>query len=264
MLLLTINIVYTFSVVNNCLLIIIDSIPLHVYKCSMKNEAQHARKGRLVAYGRVSTDDQSSEMQRAAFLKAGVHPDNIHIDDGVSGIAKKRRGLALAFLDLRPGDTLVVWKIDRLGRDLRQLIDHAEAVKKSGADLKSLTEPIDTSHPMGKAFFFLIGVFAQLERDLIAERTRAGMANAKAKGVRFGAKPRITELHWQWIEWHIRNGDSAESVARRYGVSASIIRKQWDGGGGLLRLRALGPMPKPKQRDPGKVKPARKRKPSKP
>lgn len=230
----------------------------------MKNEATQQRKGRLVAYGRVSTDDQSADMQIAAFKKAGVHDDNIHIDDGVSGVATKRRGLALAFLDLRPGDTLVVWKIDRLGRDLRQLIDHAEAIKKSGADLKSLTEPIDTSHPMGKAFFFLIGVFAQLERDLIAERTRAGMANAKAKGVLFGAKPRITDKHWQWIEYHLRNGESAEGVARRYKISASIIRKRWLDEGGLLRVRALGKMPKPRGPDMGIVKPAPKRKKHKP
>lgn len=226
----------------------------------MRNAPPKPVNGRLVAYGRVSTDDQSAEMQIAAFRKAGVLDDNIHIDDGVSGVAEKRRGLAMAFLDLRAGDTLVVWKIDRLGRDLRQLIDHAEAIKRAGADLKSLTEPIDTSHPMGKAFFFLIGVFAQLERDLIAERTKAGMLSAKERGVRFGAKPRITDRHWQWIEWHIRAGYTAEAVAGLYGISAAIIRKQWDGSGGLMRLRALGKMPKPKQRDPGPVPPGPKRK----
>lgn len=229
----------------------------------MKNAAStQPRKGRLVAYGRVSTEDQSADMQVQAFLKAGVHPDNIHLDEGVSGVAEKRRGLALAFLDLRAGDTLVVWKIDRLGRDLKQLIQHAEAVRRAGADLKSLTEPIDTSHPMGKAFFHLIGVFAQLERDLIAERTRTGMANAKAKGVRFGAKPRVTDAHWQWIEYWMRAGEHVNEVAKRYSVSASLIRKRWLANGGIKRVRALGKMPKPRGAEPPAVKsrPKRKRK----
>lgn len=204
--------------------------------------------GRLIGYGRVSTDDQSPDMQIAALLKAGVHPDNIHIDHGVSGVQFRRPKLSLAFLDLRPGDTLLVWKIDRLGRDLHQLIRHAEAVREAGADLRSITEPIDTSHPMGKAFFHLIGVFAQLERDLIAERTREGMRRAQERGVRVGPKPRLSESDWADVERQVRAGGHISDIAKQYKVSSSLVRKHCIAIGGVKRLRALGPATKPKSK----------------
>lgn len=204
--------------------------------------------GRLIGYGRVSTTDQDPIMQERELLKHGVHPDNLHIDRGVSGTKAKRRSLSLAFLDLRPGDTLVVWKVDRLGRDLSQLIKHAEAIKEAGADFRSLTEPIDTSTPMGKAFFHLIGSFAQLERDMTSERTRTRMQQLKAEGRQLGAKPKLDESKWAEVAIALRNGEEVEPVAKRFRVSPSLVRKHFQAEGGIKRLRALGPVSVPSKK----------------
>ena len=215
---------------------------LHMKRAKVHEDASKP-VGRLIGYGRVSTNDQNPDMQMQALLKAGVHPDNLHIDAGVSGIKAKRRALGLAFLDLREGDTLLVWKIDRLGRDLPQLIRHVEMIRDAGAQLKSITEPIDTSTPMGKAFFYIIGVIAQLERDLISERTRAGVKRAQERGQRFGAAPKLDDTQWMEIERLLRAGGEVEPAAARFKVSASLVRKHFQEIGGIRRLRALGPMP---------------------
>lgn len=214
-----------------------------------------ASAGRLIGYGRVSTLDQSPDLQRQALLKAGVHPDNLHIDEGWSGTIAKRPGLSLAMLDVREGDTLVVWKLDRLGRDMAQLIRNAEHLQEVGVGLRSLTEPIDTSHPMGRAFFFIIGVFAQLERDLISERTAAGIAAAKARGKRFGRAPKLTRKEWLAIERAIRNGARTDDLAKEYGISLSLLAKRV----AVRKLRALGPLPKASPKAQGSRKLKRKR-----
>jgi DNA invertase Pin-like site-specific DNA recombinase len=195
---------------------------------------------RLIGYGRVSTNDQNPEMQRLALLNAGVLPDNLHIDDGVSGTKAKRRALSLAFLDLREGDTLLVWKLDRLGRNLLQLIRHAEMIRDVGANLKSLTEPIDTTSPMGKAFFHMIGVFAELERDMISMRTSTRMQQLKAEGKILGRAPKLDEARWAQVEIELRNGGDVEAVAKANKISPSLIHKHFADQGGIRALRALG------------------------
>lgn len=199
--------------------------------------------GRMIGYGRVSTNDQNPDMQREALLRAGVHPDNLHIDTGVSGSKAKRRALGLAYLDLRPGDTLLVWKLDRLGRSLAQIMWHFEQIEAAGAELRSLTEPLDRKTPMGKAFAHIMAVVGELERDLIAERTKAGVARAQERGQRFGAKPKLDDLQWLEIERLLRAGGDVETVADKFDVSASLVNKHFQEVGGIRRLRALGPMP---------------------
>lgn len=204
---------------------------------------------RLIGYGRVSTNDQNPELQRQALLRAGVHPDNLHIDEGVSGAKAKRRALSLAFLDLRPGDTLIVWKLDRLGRDLSQLIAHAQKIKDEGAHFKSLTENIDTTTPSGMFFFHMIAAMAQWERAMISERTKAGMAVAKASGKVLGRAPKWTKVLADKVRADITTGDTIERIAKRYKISESLIRKKLPRGQ-ISKLRKVGARPttKPKRK----------------
>lgn len=194
---------------------------------------------RLIGYGRVSTNDQNPALQREALLRAGVFEDNLHIDEGWSGASTKRPKLSLAFKDLRPGDTLVVWKLDRLGRDLSQLIAHAKQIKECGAHFRSLTENIDTTTPSGMFFFHMIAAMAEWERAMIAERTKAGMAEAKRRGVKMGRAVVMTKDLKSKVREDIKAGDGVDSIAKRYKISVSLIRKHFKKAD-LKRLRAAG------------------------
>ena len=139
-------------------------------------------------YARVSTDDQKADLQHAALKKAGT--TKIYTDDGLSGATTKRPALLRCLKVLKRGDTLTVWKLDRLGRSLRDLIAMLDDLKHRGVKFHSLTEAIDTETPTGRAMWQMIGVLAELERSLITERTKAGVAAARARGVKFGRKPK--------------------------------------------------------------------------
>lgn len=152
--------------------------------------AHDTQQGRLVGYARVSTEDQDLAMQTKALLAAGVHPDNLHTDKA-SALAKKRPGLDLALKDCVAGDTLVVWKLDRFGRSVLDLLTRIKDLQARGVAFRSLTDNIDTSTPVGNLILVLLSAVAQFERDLIAERTKAGIAQRKAEGVKFGAKQLI-------------------------------------------------------------------------
>ena len=141
-------------------------------------------------YARASTDDQNTALQRAALKRAGCK--TIFTDEGLSGATVKRPALTRCLKDLRPGDTLIVWKLDRLGRNLRDLITLLDALRTQGIKFRSLTEHIDTETAAGRAMWQMIGVLAELERSLITERTRAGVQAAKQRGVQFGPKPKLT------------------------------------------------------------------------
>src|SRR5208337_1891874 len=132
-------------------------------------------------YARVSTDDQTPALQLAALKKAGCK--TIFKDDGLSGATTKRPALLRCLKKLEHGDTLTVWKLDRLGRSLRDLITMLDDLKKRGVKFRSLTEAIDTNTPTGRAIWQMIGVLAELERSLIGERTRAGVKAAQRGGV---------------------------------------------------------------------------------
>lgn len=143
-----------------------------------------------IGYARVSTDDQNLHLQLDA-LKAGGC-DAIFEDRGVSGALAERGGLAKAIAAVGEGDVLVVWRLDRLGRSLAFLIELIEELGRSGAGFQSLTDGIDTTTANGRLIFHIMGALAEFERALIGERTKAGMAAAKRRGVRIGRPRKLT------------------------------------------------------------------------
>ena len=143
----------------------------------------------LIGYARVSTNEQHLDLQRDALLKAGVKPKDLYTDK-ITGTKAERPGLAQALSHLRPGDTLVVWRLDRLGRSLKHLIETVTALHAQQIAFKSITEHIDTSTATGQLVFHLFGALAEFERNLIKERTMAGLQAARARGRR-GGRPRL-------------------------------------------------------------------------
>jgi DNA invertase Pin-like site-specific DNA recombinase len=144
----------------------------------------------LVGYVRVSTADdrQNTDLQRDALHQAGVDERNIY-EDRTSGSIDNRSGLAGCLAFVRPGDILVVWKLDRLGRSLQHLLAIVETLRNKNVGLMSLTETINTTSSMGEFIFHIFGALAQYERSLIQERVKAGLAAAKRRG-RVGGRPR--------------------------------------------------------------------------
>lgn len=140
----------------------------------------------LVGYARVSTQDQNLDLQRDALDKAGCEKI---FTDVVSGAQAERVGLNEALAYCREGDTLVVWKLDRLGRSLQHLIEAVQELHKRGIGFKSLQESIDTTTSGGKLIFHVFGALAEFERDIIRDRTMAGLASARSRG-RLGGRPR--------------------------------------------------------------------------
>lgn len=132
-----------------------------------------------IGYVRVSTNDQNTDLQRNALNCAGCE---LIFEDKISGTKAERPGLKKLLRTLSEGDTLVVWKLDRLGRSMRHLVVLVEELRERGINFRSLTDSIDTSTPMGRFFFHIMGALAEMERELIVERTRAGLAAARAKG----------------------------------------------------------------------------------
>ena len=140
-----------------------------------------------IGYARVSTIDQSLDLQNDGLKKAGC--EKIFTDHGVSGAKTERPGLDKALDQIRKGDTLVIWKLDRLGRSLSHLLSIIEGLKKKGAHFASIQDAFDTSTASGKMVFSVIGAMAEYERNLTRERTKAGLASARARG-RKGGRPR--------------------------------------------------------------------------
>lgn len=145
----------------------------------------------LIGYCRVSTEDQNLDLQRDALAAAGC--ERI-FEDKLSGARDDRPGLTEALSHLRQGDCLIVWKLDRLGRSLRSLIDFVGELRDRGIDFRTLhgTTQIDTSTAQGRFFFHVMAALAEMERDLIRERTNAGLAAARARGRNGGRPVKIT------------------------------------------------------------------------
>jgi DNA invertase Pin-like site-specific DNA recombinase len=139
-----------------------------------------------IGYIRVSKQEQNEALQRDALKEAGCEK---YFSDTMTGSTFERRGLEDLLAFARSGDTVIVWKLDRLGRSLKDLIETLNLLKSRGVDFISLTESIDTTTPGGKLIFHLMGALAEFERDLIRERTNAGLAAARARGRR-GGRPR--------------------------------------------------------------------------
>src|SRR5713226_7537056 len=147
----------------------------------------------FIGYARVSTTDQTLDLQQDALEKTGCTQI---FTDTISGASPERPGLTKALQFLREGDTLVVWRLDRLGRSLRHLIDTIAALQQRHIGLKSITESIDTTTSGGKLIFHVFGALAEFERDIIRERTQAGLQAARARG-RIGGRPKAQMLNTQ-------------------------------------------------------------------
>jgi DNA invertase Pin-like site-specific DNA recombinase len=144
---------------------------------------------RRIGYVRVSKEDQRLSLQLDALHAARC--DVIYMDHGVSGMKARRPEFDKAIDGLRRGDTIVVWKLDRMGRSLRHLVDVMQLIEGRGAHFECITDAIDTSTAMGKFFFHVMAALAELERELISERTRAGLEAARARGKRLGRPKKI-------------------------------------------------------------------------
>jgi DNA invertase Pin-like site-specific DNA recombinase len=144
----------------------------------------------LIGYARVSTDDQTLDLQLDALTATGCAPRRIYTDTA-SGAKSDRPGLAKALEVLREGDTLVVWRLDRLGRTLPHLLQLVEELKTRSIGFRSLTESIDTTTPSGELIFHIFGALAQFERNLIRERTVAGLKAARARGRKGGGRYKL-------------------------------------------------------------------------
>jgi DNA invertase Pin-like site-specific DNA recombinase len=143
----------------------------------------------FIGYARVSMQDQNLDLQKDALKKAGC--EKIYVDT-MTGEANNRPGLEQAFEMLREGDTLVVWRLDRLGRSLQHLIELVQELSHRQVGFKSLQESIDTTSPSGKLVFHIFGALAEFERNLCVERTKAGLAAARARG-RLGGRPKVLD-----------------------------------------------------------------------
>ena len=175
----------------------------------------------LIGYARVSTHDQTLNLQLAALHQAGCTKI---FQDTASGSTIERKGLDEALAFARPGDTLVVWRLDRLGRSLKHLIETITALDEQGIGFRSVQENIDTTSSGGKLIFHIFGSLAEFERDLIRERTQAGLAAARARG-RVGGRPRALDAKKAAIaqDLYKRKTHSVVEICRTLGISRATF-----------------------------------------
>jgi len=178
----------------------------------------------LIGYMRVSSvdDRQSVDLQRDALITAGVDERHLHRDKA-SGTRDDRPGLKACLAYMKRGDTLVVWKLDRLGRSLPHLLTIITDLKDRGIAFRSLTEQMDTTTPHGELLFSLFGALAQYERALIRERVMAGLGAAKRRGRHGGRPPSINAEDLEKITKALNAGDSKASVCRSFKVPRSTL-----------------------------------------
>ncbi len=177
----------------------------------------------IIGYARVSTADQTADLQHDALAQAGC--ERLYTETA-SGADSGRPELARMLEQLRPGDSVVVWKLDRLGRSLRHLLEIGADLSAKGVELRSLTEGIDTSTPGGKLIFSIFGALAEFERDLIRERTIAGMQAAKKRGTHVGRPLALTGSQEQTAKAALAAGQTPAEVARSLGVSRTTLYRR--------------------------------------
>ena len=173
-----------------------------------------------IGYARVSTQDQRLDVQHEALTRSGC--DKV-FDDTMSGKATDRPGLLKALDILRKGDTLVVWKLDRLGRSVKQLVDLVSGFEEEGINFMSLTDSIDTSTAAGRFFFHVMASLAEMERELTVERTRAGLETARARGRIGGRKRVMTDGKLEAARKLLASGLPPRDVASNLGVSVATL-----------------------------------------
>lgn len=170
----------------------------------------------LLGYARVSTDDQQFDALKAAGCEQ-------IFSDKSGGAVKARPGLEETFKYIRSGDRLVVWKLDRLGRTVKGLVDLVEDLQKRGAQFRILPESIDTSTPGGRLFFHIMAAIAQMEKELIRERTQAGLAAAKARGRTGGRKKVMDDSKVAAAKKLLNAGTPATEVAKNLGIGRATL-----------------------------------------
>ena len=180
----------------------------------------------LVGYARVSTQDQQLELQRDALEKAGCKK---LFTDVASGATAQRDGLEAALEFVRAGDTLVVWKLDRLGRSLKDLIERIEQLQARGIGFKSVQDNIDTTTANGILFFHIFGAIAQFERELIRERTMARLASARARG-RLGGRPQALDEKTRAlaVSLYSDQNNMVKDICTTLGISRSTLYRYVD------------------------------------
>ena len=176
-----------------------------------------------IGYARVSTDDQNLDLQRDALTRAGC--TEIY-EEKASGRSAERLELEHCLRALRPGDALSVWRLDRLGRSLPDLVRIVGDLESRGIAFESITEKIETSSAAGKLVFHVFAALAEFERNLIRERTHAGLTAARARGRTGGRKPKLDAKQMREIRALLKDPDvRVTDVAARYGVSRATIYK---------------------------------------
>lgn len=173
------------------------------------------------ANARVSTVDQDPQLQLDELTAAGAM--RVFTDHGVSGSKANRPQLAACLDHLRSGDTLTVWKLDRLGRDTRHVLDVISDLTTRDVTFASVTEGLHTDGPMGRAMLTIMAAFAQLERDTMLERTRAGLAAAAKNGRYGGRPPKIAATDVVRAQELLRKGLTADEIAKMLGVSRATV-----------------------------------------
>ena len=186
----------------------------------------------LVGYARVSTHDQDPALQHDALEKAGCERV---FTETASGAQRDRPELKAALDYMRPGDTLVVWRLDRLARSMKQLIETVEGLESREVGFRSITESIDTTTSGGKLVFHIFGALAEFERTIIQERTRAGLAAARARGRTGGRPPVLDDKDRAAAIALFRDPDiPVKEVARRLGISVAALYHHFPGGRGAI------------------------------
>jgi DNA invertase Pin-like site-specific DNA recombinase len=177
--------------------------------------------GKLIGYARVSTEDQELRLQRDALTKAGCW--NIY-EEKRSATRGKRPQLELALIDLRAGDTLVVWKLDRLVRNARGLYELLDRINAVGANFKSLQEQFDFTTPMGQFVLGILGLVAQLEAQMTSQRTAAGIKAIQDRGMRYGAKPKLSDARAKALVQMRKGGATIAETAKKFRVSPGSVQ----------------------------------------
>lgn len=181
------------------------------------------RMGHRIGYARVSTDDQNLDLQRDALSKSSC---TAIYEETASGKSAGRPELDHCLKALRAGDVLVVWRLDRLGRSLPDLVNIVSDLEQRGIGFESLTEKIETNSAAGKLVFHVFAALAEFERNVIRERTQAGLSAARARGRVGGRKPSLNEKQKREIRALLRDPSIAvKDVAKRYGVSRTTVYK---------------------------------------
>lgn len=179
-----------------------------------------ATSATLVGYARVSTEDQDPQMQTDALEEAGCA--RVFVETA-SGVRDDREELAAALDYLRSGDVLVVWRLDRLGRSLRHLIEVVTDLENRGVGFRSLTEGIDTTTAGGRLVFHIFGALSEFERELVSERTRAGLRAARARGAQIGRPAAMDATDVQAAQAMRTSGMTMQEIADRLGVGRSTL-----------------------------------------